>query len=84
MSNKNNYISTETKKNKNFQNVLANMARADAQHDIHILKNEFKNPSILNSFSKGLPAFPNESFDEEDCMTQIFMNTATSATNKTK
>ena len=82
MSNKNNYISTETKKNKNFQNVLANMARADAQHDIHILKNEFKNPSILNSFSKGLPAFPNESFDEEDCMTQIFMNTATSATNK--
>ena len=69
------YISIETKQNKDFQNLLANMSRADAQHDIPIFKSKFKeNPSILNAFAKGIPAYPNESLNEEKCLKQIFMN----------
>ena len=70
-----NYISIETKKNQEFQNYLSNMTRADAQHDIHILKNVFKeNANILKAFSKGLPTYPSNSLDEDDCMEQIFLN----------
>ena len=32
------FISIETKKNQEFQSLLANMSRADAQHDIPIFK----------------------------------------------
>ena len=68
------YISIETKQNKDFQNLLANMSRADAQHDIPIFKSKFKeNPNILNAFAKGIPAYPNESLNEEKCLKQIFV-----------
>ena len=69
------FISIETKKNQEFQNLLANMSRADAQHDIPIFKSKFKeNKNILNAFAKGLPVYPNESLDEEKCLKQIFIN----------
>jgi hypothetical protein len=70
-----NYITKETKANKEFQNLLSIMSRADAQHDIDFLKKEFKeNKSILNSFATALPSFPSESWDEEDCLKNIFLN----------
>lgn len=71
----NNYITMETKTNKDFQNLLSIMSRADAQHDIHFLKKEFKeNKGILNAFATALPSYPSISWDEEDCLKNIFIN----------
>jgi hypothetical protein len=71
----NNYITRETKTNKDFQNLLSIMSRADAQHDIHFLKKEFKeNKGILNAFASALPSYPSVSWDEEDCLKNIFIN----------
>jgi hypothetical protein len=71
----NNFITKETKLNKDFQNLLSIMSRADAQHDIHFLKKEFKeNKGVLNAFASALPSYPSISWDEEDCFKNIFIN----------
>ena len=73
--NNKNFIHKDVKSNKDFQNILSLMCRADAQHDIHFLKKEFKeNKGILNSFASALPAYPTISWDEEDCLKNIFLN----------
>jgi hypothetical protein len=73
------FITTETKQNPDFQTQLANMARADAHHDLdevfkRVTYENTKDTKIKDAFDEGIPASPKEYYDEPKCLESIILD----------
>jgi hypothetical protein len=72
-NNSNSIITIQTKRDQEFLNQLAALARSDAQHDLKVLTDTaFKNEKLLNAFNAGLPMNANKSYHEGSAFASIF------------
>ena len=73
-------ISCDKKASKNYQNHIANLALADAEHDLgEVLSNEFskKSSALLGKFNQGIPYFstrPGHKISEDIALNSVFSN----------
>ena len=73
-------ISCDKKASKNYQNHIANLALADAEHDLgEVLSNEFskKTSALLGNFNAGIPyssTRPGHKISEDIALNSVFSN----------
>jgi len=79
----NKIITPDIKSDEQFQKCLALLARSDAQHDLSILNNSFKDPIKLNAFNRALPVSAQSYYSESESLASIMTGLAnTSGSDK--